>query len=75
MPHTVSDKSLDYPAHQGMVAGQGVGIKDQKPSVLIMFTTQKDGFFDRLFGSSNSVGYSFLTTIPLLVFNKETTPD
>lgn len=45
-------------------------IKAQKPSVLIMFTTRKDGFFNRLFLSSNSVDYSFLTTIPLLVFGK-----
>ena len=45
-------------------------IKAQKPSLMVMFTTQKNGFFDRLFLSSNSVDYSFLTTIPLLVFGK-----
>ena len=46
-------------------------INAQKPSVLIMFTTQNDGFFSRLFGAGKSVDYSFLTTVPLLVFGKE----
>ena len=45
-------------------------INAQKPSLMIMFTTRKDDFFDRLFLSSNSVDYSFLTTVPLLVFGK-----
>jgi len=44
-------------------------IKAQKPSVLIMFTTQNEGFFDRLFRSGNSIDCSFLTTVPLLVFS------
>ena len=46
-------------------------IKAQKPSVLVMFTTHNEGFFARLFGSGNSVDYSFLTTVPLLVFSKK----
>ncbi|NID13473.1 universal stress protein [Fibrivirga algicola] len=41
-----------------------------KPSVLIMFTTQQEGFFSQLFMSGNSIDYSFLTTVPLLVFSK-----
>ncbi len=45
-------------------------IKARKPSVVVMFTTQNDGFFNRLFLSSNSVDCSFLTTAPLLVFKK-----
>ncbi len=45
-------------------------VQTRKPSMLIMFTTQKDGFFSRLFGSGNSIDYSFLTTVPLLVFSK-----
>ncbi|MCY7359433.1 MAG: universal stress protein [Rudanella sp.] len=44
-------------------------ITAQNPSLVIMFTTRKDGFFDRLFLSSNSVDCSFLTTAPLLVFS------
>ena len=46
-------------------------IHAQKPSALVMFTTQNEGFFARLFGSGKSVDYSFLTTVPLLVFGKE----
>jgi hypothetical protein len=45
-------------------------VKAQKPSVLIMFTTQNEGFFSRLFRSGSSIDYSFLTTVPLLVFSK-----
>ncbi len=45
-------------------------VNAQKPSLMVMFTTRKDGFFDRLFLSSNSVDYSFLTTTPLLVFGR-----
>lgn len=50
-------------------------VKVQKPSLLVMFTTQSEGFFSRLFGSGNSIDYSFLTTVPLLVFSKNTAPD
>ena len=45
-------------------------VNARNPSLLVMFTTQKDGFFNRLFQSSNAVDYSFLTTVPLLVFSK-----
>ncbi len=45
-------------------------IHAQKPSLLVMFTTQNEGFFERLFRSGNSIDCSFLTTIPLLVFKK-----
>ncbi len=45
-------------------------VKAEKPSLMIMFTQQNEGFFSRLFLSGNSVDYSFLTTIPLLVFSK-----
>ena len=46
-------------------------INAQKPSLLVMFTTQNEGFFARLFGSGKSIDYSFLTTIPLLIFGKK----
>lgn len=45
-------------------------INAHKPSVLVMFTTQTDGFLARLMGTGNSVDYAFLTTVPLLVFRK-----
>lgn len=46
-------------------------IKTTKPSMMIMFTNQDQGFFHQVFSGSNSVNYSFLTTIPLLVFSKD----
>jgi nucleotide-binding universal stress UspA family protein len=45
-------------------------VKALKPSAIIMFTTQNQGFLDRLFLSSNAVEYSFLATVPLLVSKK-----
>lgn len=47
-------------------------IKTTKPSMMIMFTNQNQGFFHQVFSGSNSVNYSFLTTVPLLVFSKDT---
>lgn len=76
---TAVKKHTDYPvtvqvkprhmAH-ALTANIEAFIQAKKPSVLVMFTTQKDGFFKRLFLSGNSVDYSFLTTTPLLVFRK-----
>jgi nucleotide-binding universal stress UspA family protein len=45
-------------------------IKKSKPSMLIMFTEQNRGFFDKILHHSKSVYYSFNTKVPLLVFNK-----
>ena len=45
-------------------------INVRKPSMLIMFTKQNEGFFARLFLSGNSVDCLFLTTVPLLVFSQ-----
>ncbi len=45
-------------------------VRVEKPSLLIMFTQQNEGFFKRLFLSGNSIDYSFLTTVPLLLFSK-----
>ncbi len=47
-----------------------MAVKAAKPSMLLMFTRQNEGFFKRLFLSGNSVDCSFLTTVPLLVFRK-----
>ena len=72
-------KLTDYPIHaqltprdlaKTVVADIESVVKTQKPSLLIMFTHQNEGFFNRLFLSGNSVDYSFLTTVPLLVFGK-----
>ncbi len=53
-----------------LVADIESALKKAKPSMMIMFTKQNEGFFSRLFLSSNSVDFSFLTTVPLLVFSK-----
>lgn len=72
-------KQTDYPVDVQLIPRHVVNtltadidgaIDAHRPSVLIMFTTQNDGFFTRLFGSGNSIDYSFLTTVPLLVFSK-----
>ena len=72
-------KFTDYPIHaqlksrdlaKTVVADIESVVKAEKPSLLIMFTHQSEGFFSRLFGSGSSVDYSFLTTVPLLVFGK-----
>ncbi|GAB3642657.1 universal stress protein [Spirosoma arcticum] len=72
-------KFTDYPVNvqlkprdlaKTVVADIESVVNAEKPSLLIMFTQQNEGFFNRLFGSGNSVDYSFLTTIPLLVFSK-----
>jgi len=46
-------------------------IRKTRPSMLVMFTQQNRGFFEKLFLSSKSAEYSFKAKIPLLVFNRE----
>ncbi|MFA6944697.1 MAG: universal stress protein [Pedobacter sp.] len=46
-------------------------IKKYKPSVLVMFTDQNQGFFQKLFLSSSTAEYALNTTVPLLVFRKK----
>lgn len=55
---------------QTMIANIESAVKKIKPSMMIMFTTQNQGFFHQLFSSGNSVDYSFLTKVPLVVFRK-----
>jgi len=46
-------------------------IKKHKPSVLVMFTDQKQGFFQKLFLSSSTAEYSLNSSVPLLVYPKK----
>jgi len=46
-------------------------IKKRKPSVLVMFTDQKQGFFQKLFLSSSTAEYSLNSSVPLLVYPKK----
>lgn len=45
-------------------------IKKTKPSLVVMFTEQDLGFFEKLFISSSTAEYSLSTSVPLLVFRK-----
>ncbi|MCY7356411.1 MAG: universal stress protein [Rudanella sp.] len=53
-----------------LIANLESAIETSKPSMLMMFTKQNQGFFHRLFPSSNSIDYALLATVPLLVFSK-----
>jgi nucleotide-binding universal stress UspA family protein len=46
-------------------------IKKHKPSVLVMFTDQKQGFFLKLFLSSITAEYSLNSSVPVLVYPKK----
>ncbi len=46
-------------------------IKKHKPSVLVMFTDQNQGFFQKLFLSSSTAEYSLNSSVPLLVYPKK----
>jgi len=46
-------------------------IKKHKPSVLVMFTDQKQGFFQKLFLSSSTAEYSLNSSVPVLVYPKK----
>lgn len=54
-----------------LVANLQSAIKKHKPSVLIMFTDQKQGFFQKLFLSSSTADYSLNSPVPLLVYPKK----
>lgn len=53
-----------------LVANIIKAVKKSKPSAVIMFTQHKKSFFERLFMSSNTAGFSFQARVPLIVFNK-----
>jgi nucleotide-binding universal stress UspA family protein len=54
-----------------LVANLQSVIKKHKPSVLVMFTDQKQGFFQKLFLSSSTAEYSLNSSVPLLVYPKK----
>jgi len=45
-------------------------MKAYKPSLVVLFTDQKRGWFDRLFLASKSVGVAYESRIPLLIIPK-----
>ncbi|GAB3508498.1 hypothetical protein GCM10027341_44380 [Spirosoma knui] len=46
-------------------------IQRLQPSTLVMFTTQRSGFVERLFSTSYSAEYAFNGSIPLVVYTKK----
>lgn len=45
-------------------------IQGRQPSLLVMFTTPRSGFLQRLFSPSHSAEYGFIGSAPLLVFTR-----
>ncbi|NID10794.1 universal stress protein [Fibrivirga algicola] len=56
--------------NQTMIGNIDAAVQQLKPSIVVLFTKQDQGFFHQLFFSGNAVDYSFSTTTPLLVFAK-----
>lgn len=46
-------------------------LKSAKPALLILFTKQNRGWFDRIFASSNSADLAFDAKVPLVIFRKK----
>ena len=46
-------------------------IKKTNPSIVALFTHTSKNWFDKLFSSSRSEAFSFVTKVPLLVYRKE----
>ncbi|CAN5324586.1 universal stress protein [soil metagenome] len=46
-------------------------IQGQQPSLLVMFTTPRSGFLQRLVSPSHSAEYAFIGSVPLLVFTRK----
>ncbi len=59
-------------AIHSLIQQLNIQISQKTPSMVIMFTNHNRNFFQRLFLSSKSEEFSFVTTVPLLVFNKTT---
>ncbi len=54
-----------------LVVNLQAAIKKHKPLVLVMFTDQQQGFFQKLFLSSSTAEYSLNSSEPLLVYPKK----
>lgn len=61
--------ALNY--EETLITNMNKILKQSKPSMMIMFTKQNRSFFERLFLSSISAEYAFISKIPLLVFKKD----
>ena len=68
--HNINLHLEDINLAETLITNIEATIRKLKPSMMIMFTEQNKGFFDKIFYSSKSADYSFNAKIPLLVFNK-----
>ena len=56
--------------NESLITDIETAIKKRKPSMMIMFTDQTRGWFEKIFLSGKSAQYSFNAKVPLLVFPK-----
>ena len=68
--HNIKPHLEDINLAETLITNIEATIRKLKPSMMIMFTEQNKGFFDKIFYSSKSADYSFNAKIPLLVFKK-----
>jgi len=68
--HNVDFKTIPRNPDNSLVSDIEVAVKEIAPSVMIMFTEQNRGWFEKIFLSSKSAEYSFNAKVPLLVFHK-----
>lgn len=80
---TIEDVIKDYPKSNisyhlenidliyNLVSNLERVIKKSKPSILVMFTDQNIGFFEKLFLSSSTAEYSLKASLPMIIYKKE----
>lgn len=68
--YNVGFKAIPRNPDNSLVADIENVVKENNPSIMIMFTEQNRSWFDKIFLSSKSAEYSFNAKVPLLVFHK-----
>lgn len=68
--YNVTFKATPRNPNNSLVSDIEVAVEEIEPSVMIMFTEQNRGWFEKIFLSSKSAEYSFNAKVPLLVFHK-----
>ena len=68
--YNVNFKTSPRNPNTSLVSDIEVAVKELAPSLMIMFTEQNRGWFQKIFLSSKSAEYSFNAKVPLLVFHK-----
>jgi hypothetical protein len=68
--YNVSFTTTPRNPNNSLVSDIEVAVKEITPSIMVMFTEQNRGWFEKIFLSSKSAEYSFNAKVPLLVFHK-----